>query len=878
MKNKFKKYFYYSICFTLICLIIYSPFYLNNRSLIWNTDSLIQHYVIFNDYISCIKSFLINGSISTFFWKIGLGADIIQQYSYYIIGDLFAYLGVFFGKSSFEYVFSFLIILRIYVCGISMLYFCSHKKYGNLPSVLAAITYAFSGFVLYASIRHPYFINAAILLPLLLVGIDKLLQENKKAFLTGIVFLTVLSSFYFCYMIVIIGLIYAFFSYIFEREDKSIKDFLITVLKGVFCFIVGAMMASVILLPTVQNYLLMDKSMRNDMRFILYPFNYYKYLVGAFTSGNVAYYWVTIGVGALAVGLVSILLKRLKDNKVIISSLVVMSIMLVFPFFGSMMNGFSFPSNRWTFGYIFMLSWMIAKVLNDGFNLSKKELQMMLFTFVIYFEIYFLFRIKTFEFLAEFGLAMAIMGGFYYYHKTSNKKVIYGLLLLVCLNFGFNGLYLYSNKGYKYAREFLHYGEVDEIQKSGAGLFANFDKILDDIKKDEDFYRINTLPLVLKNYNSSIVHDYFSNDAELSLLNGTSNRLSGELNNNSRGVSSAIRNFDERTIVNNVLGVKYYIVNEKAKDKVPYGYSEYLSYDEVTVYKNDYYLTPFIFYDGYITDKNYNNLTPLEKENSLIQVGNIEDEDVLDDVKVDEKKVDTSAVKKLNCSISITGKNNHYKYEQKDDVISIKCENVKNSEVYLSFKNLDIVNKSSQYNIEAVLNDEHSSSYTAFDKKYSAYYFQYDPLMNLGYVLDDGINIDLKFTTMGDYVFDDLEVYAVSFNEYAKRISNLNDTKFEIEKFDNGYIRGKIHNDENGILQLATDYSKGWQVYVDGQKVDTFIVNHGFLGIALEKGEHTIEYKYETPLLKWGLILSIFGFIFFAVINLSEKKMKHRKI
>ena len=45
-------------------------------------------------------------------------------------------------------------------------------------------------------------------------------------------------------------------------------------------------------------------------------------------------------------------------------------------------------------------------------------------------------------------------------------------------------------------------------------------------------------------------------------------------------------------------------------------------------------------------------------------------------------------------------------------------------------------------------------------------------------------------------------------------------------------------------------------VTVDGKKVDTFLVNRGFVGIHLTTGNHEVMFKYETPYLKIGMLIS----------------------
>ncbi|MEG0679524.1 MAG: YfhO family protein, partial [Carnobacterium sp.] len=69
-------------------------FYLTRQSFIWEGDGFSQHYLIFKEYLGIIQDFLHQPSagMAQWNWNIGLGADVIASYGYYIIGDPFVYL------------------------------------------------------------------------------------------------------------------------------------------------------------------------------------------------------------------------------------------------------------------------------------------------------------------------------------------------------------------------------------------------------------------------------------------------------------------------------------------------------------------------------------------------------------------------------------------------------------------------------------------------------------------------------------------------------------------------------------------------------------------------------------------------------------------
>jgi len=111
--------------------------------------------------------------------------------------------------------------------------------------------------------------------------------------------------------------------------------------------------------------------------------------------------------------------------------------------------------------------------------------------------------------------------------------------------------------------------------------------------------------------------------------------------------------------------------------------------------------------------------------------------------------------------------------------------------------------------------------------------------------------------------------------DYGKDIENLRKSNFEVTSYRNGYLNGKVNAEESGILQFSTIYDKGWKVYVDGKKADTFVTNEYFLGIEIDEGEHIVELRYTTPYLITGLCISLGGIVAFIGIVIYKRKNKN---
>ena len=96
-----KIYLYYFLIFLLLSSIVFSIFAIHKKTFVWQEDGLKQHFIILKDFHETIRNFLSNptNGLDLFSWNMGLGMDVIGQYSYYILGDPFAYLSYYFQKN-----------------------------------------------------------------------------------------------------------------------------------------------------------------------------------------------------------------------------------------------------------------------------------------------------------------------------------------------------------------------------------------------------------------------------------------------------------------------------------------------------------------------------------------------------------------------------------------------------------------------------------------------------------------------------------------------------------------------------------------------------------------------------------------------------------
>ncbi len=567
-----KTYITYTLLFIFISFIIFAIFIKYNKSFIWQSDGIKQHFAILYDFNQILRNIFKDG-IPMFSWNMGLGLDVIGQYSYYIIGDPFAYLSLLFPLQRLEFAYNVLVILRIYCVGLSFIAYCKYQKKEKIATLIGAISYAFCGFVLYAGVRHPYFTNALILLPLNLIGVEKLLKEDKKIFFIFIIFISVVNNYYFFYMITIVTVLYGLVKYIFEY-NQGLKVFFKKLGNAVICYVVAIAMSGIILLPTIYAFL--NSARTEATQVSTYMTHYYKFFFTGLISMNFKN-WTVIGISSIIILMIPILFTKLKEkeSRTFLTLLIITTLMLLIPKISSIMNGFSFPSNRWVFAYSFILAYIITICFDTSLSYSKKQKISMLLAFVLYTVIAVWgtkLKIKSnLYFYASMAIAFLILVILLFNYKK--KKIIIGvnflILILIIANIYINSISIYSLRGNKYVNEFLTNGTAEEKCATADNTTQNYKQAIEYIKEnDKDFYRIGKKSLSYQNL--SLIYDYNPIQYFLSIGNGSVYNLSHSLEDNQYSSTQCIKGADRRTKITTLLATKYFICDKNDSNYVPY--------------------------------------------------------------------------------------------------------------------------------------------------------------------------------------------------------------------------------------------------------------------------------------------------------------------
>lgn len=98
----------------------------------------------------------------------------------------------------------------------------------------------------------------------------------------------------------------------------------------------------------------------------------------------------------------------------------------------------------------------------------------------------------------------------------------------------------------------------------------------------------------------------------------------------------------------------------------------------------------------------------------------------------------------------------------------------------------------------------------------------------------------------------------------------------KVDKFvlENGNVSCSIEAEKGETLFLSIPYHKGWNIQLNGEKIEPGLFGDCFISIPLIDGWNQIEMEYHIPMLKEGITISIFGIFVLMILSIYKKERK----
>lgn len=894
----------YSFLCALTFFLCFFWFYKLHRSFMWNVDGLYTHYNFLGymgEYLrTCLKNFSSGDwTIPAWDFSFGYGVDIVTTL-YARFGDPLNYLSVFFDREHTELLHDFLAVLRIYLSGLCFSAYCFYHKRDHYSTLIGSLIYCFCGVVFWAGVRHLYFMTPMMYFPLLVLGAEKIMKKEKPYLFAVMIFLSALSNFYFFYMMSILVVVFMLITYFTNGQKKTVKDFFCLLGQYALYYGIGLGLSMFLFLPVVVTY--MTNARRGSSyegSLLLRKASYYiDFVIRWFSQGSE--YGEATGYSVLAlicvIGLF-LIRKKYLDLKV---KFVVLTGFLLIPFFGYALNGFGYVTNRWIFGYSFLVAYIAAVMVpNLQTVFSKKKNQRILCIIcLILLGWCMLFDLLQKEiFLSAMALLIAISFAVCMLLKENSKRYNRVLILVICIvTLWANGSARFSPFKGNYISEYITYGTAElQLQDTPASILPD---------NETDFYRVDEND---SRYNTSVAQGYNGLGFYTSLVNyrvDEFHRLLG-INNLPTATVYNYKGINKRAFLEAVLSAKYY-VTIPGDTNIPYGFErvEQVNWDgRYELYQNKNFLPLGYTYDTYMTAEEFEQL-PLEaRQEALLQTAVIDGET---DLAVKAEPVSTCVTPEFEISFGegVELQENSFVVTKAKAKVTFTFEGAEDSETYLQMTGLDVATYTAQENYERtsvpgenVVKEEtvkyqaqstagtltlktdgfeHQYKFrTSKDRYYSG---EHDYFVNMGYSEDGRSSCSLTFSTPGVYSFDDLKIVCQPMEKLSEYTQQRKEDVMENTTVTGNLVEGTIDLEENKILHLSVQDNDGWTLYVDGEKTDYMTGNIMGISVPLEAGSHTIRLEYHTPGMKLGAAITALTILFCMILYAGKCwKQKSKK-
>ncbi|MEH0999506.1 YfhO family protein [Limosilactobacillus reuteri] len=946
----------YTILFIFLALCIFGTYLVTGHTFILSKDALNQHLPLLAKYREALVSFFHHPRLNFWSWQMGLGSDTFQVYSYYTIGDIFSYLALLFPAAKITLAYQVINVIRMYCVGLAFVYFAQHFKFRNSVILMGATTYLVNSFLLYACIAQPFFTTPFIIFPLIVVQIERILQEGSPWPLAGAFTWMLVSNYYLAYVLGIGSFLYLVLRV--GTHYRRTLNYGKALLKLAFATITSVLLSAVLLVPeiiAVTNSTRTGSLFANGLK--TYPLYYYLFLPKSLINGGQWYFMFWSALGIVSIGFIALvyIFSRPRKYPLLTISLGLALIMLLIPAVGAFFNGMMSASNRWTLLIYLPLAMAVCILAENIPTPDQKTMAVLSWATGIYLIV----LIATFFFDNENDIFMPVIfliGSLmviWLIHLNKLAHPYRWLLAITMLNAGVNAIYAAFPYNGDFSSSMLSRGEYQAITSN---RYGNLDQDL----KNNSFYRVSTISqnkiIDGPNLDNDLTSGLHNIDSYYSLQNKYLGQFNTSLQNNQYQANIPIRQADDRTIMNNFFGVKYLFVQSNGDNatKIPAGYfldkatDPVINYDEgqpsnpqskdefvptqTMRYKTNYAFPLLYWQDNYISKKDYQSLSPTEKERVLATGVLVDKQEKLRGMKAAKLKTHVYPLKselvsnrlnKVNpAKLTYTDSEETYQLQLPELQSKKMQQKLKGSELHIEFSKIKYTPFSMKEQIayeQAHLKETVLNPGNVINQRYTHYrYWRYHILngspdisfkLNVGskfgtatieqarqstlslfkHVTNSTLNIgyyDGKLPTSLTFQPSKLGTYELKYrvvaekldNNYYREVKTLQRHRLEDVKFKRNQVQGTIKTTRPGVLTSSIPYSTGWSVKVNGKKATTLRTNQAFLGVYLPAGTHHVTFSYELPGIKLGALLSLIGLgwtIFAGIITIGWER-KHK--
>ncbi len=179
-------------------------------------------------------------------WNTDLGSSLIGSYSFYLLFSPFFWLTLPFDTSAVPYLMAPLFVLKFMTCAFTSYFFLVRFVKDKHFAVAGALLYAFSGYCIY-NVFFNHFLDVVAFFPLLLIGLEMLIKEDKHGPFALAVALNAIVNYWFFIGEVFFVILYFFIRITSKDIEHKFRSFVYVAIESVM----GLGLSAFAVLPSV---------------------------------------------------------------------------------------------------------------------------------------------------------------------------------------------------------------------------------------------------------------------------------------------------------------------------------------------------------------------------------------------------------------------------------------------------------------------------------------------------------------------------------------------------------------------------------------------------------------------------------------------------
>lgn len=833
-----------------------------------NSFATVDASIQYLDLFSFLKDVL-NGQNNVFYtFSKTLGGNYFGVFTYYLTSP-FNLLVVFFGKSELNTFYDLLVLIKIGLSGLTCAYFLQKRFNGTIPEsylVLLSTSYALMHYNI-AQSGNIMWLDGVYMLPLILLGIYKLVNKNSVIMLAITVALSILFNWYTAGINCLFTCLWFVFELFYKSEENRYtkKEYIRKVLLFFAGMSIGVLLSAVLFVPTLMAL----KTGRAGIDWNLLKISLLGnplWLIQNFVHGSVSDFGkVSLFCGSFVLAGVVLFFRDkaiLKRNKISAAVMLLLGILVFYwsplYFLFSLLKQVESYWYRYSYIIIFLLVFLAGEAYRKKNN-RKLSLWFALTAVGLFSIILMALSLKNQINLKYVAFTIVIFAGIFfllykisYIKGKSRKYYLGGLILLTIFDLGLNAGLLMKGHHKDNVPEYQHY-----VQEQGVQIA----KIKD---RDPGIYRISqtstrdmTRANLTANYNEAAAFNYWSISGYTSYPDNIQLDFLDQSGYRKNGVNMAIVNTSILP-VDSLLGVKYILSRYPIKGLV--AIPNISKSNKKLAYLNPYAL-PLAF-----------RIT-----------GNINVGDPKIGIITKESFIARGFGRKDTSNIQINDSNNPFLYQNRlfgmllghpvklFQPVPVKVEKKEKSihyvlkatiEKQLSFYG-DLPSED-ELNGSLDINGKFATGYSQWLSP-SAFYISMPPK-------GKPYTINLRVTKNIDKMLPP-QFYSLNLTELGAATKELNDRKADKLKIENGYVKAEVFGQKGDFLFFSIPFDEGWSITRNGEAIAPVITAETFLTVPLVEGANKIEMRYKLPGLMMGIGLSILGMATLGIFLIYGRKI-----